>query len=562
MPANGMRLSLVVMVVVCVVLAGCTPTPLPTPDVTPTPAGPTPAPPEARPWWFDVVFYEVFVRSFYDSDGDGTGDFAGLTEKLDYLNDGDPDTMDDLGVGGLWLMPVTEGYSYHGYDVVDYGAVESDYGDVDAFRGLVEAAHARGMRVIVDLVLNHTSSQHPWFISSQDSDSVYRSWYVWQDEDPGFAGPDGQRVWYPNPDGDGFYYALFWEEMPDLNYREDAVTAAMQDASRFWLDDLGVDGFRLDAVKHLVEEGETQVHTAATHTWLASFDDFTDGFLTGEGGLEVLTVGELWDATRLVAPYVTGDEVDLAFEFDLAGAIVAGVKAGDPAWLGHVLEQVEGVYPDHAYAPFLTNHDQNRVMSQLRGDGNRAKLAASILLTLPGVPFVYYGEEIGMTGVKPDEQIRTPMQWTADPHAGFTTGEPWMPVNEDYPAVNVEAQSGDPKSLLSHYRRLIQLRAAEPALRHGAWVPVAAACKAGYGYLRHLTGEAPVLVLFNFDDAPLEPCAFSLDASALDAGETVAQDGLTGAEFPGPTLDDRGGFSGYVPKATLAPGESLILVVK
>jgi glycosidase len=349
--------------------------------------------------------------------------------------------------------------------------------------------------------------------------------------------------------------------MPDLNYREDAVTAAMRDAARFWLVDLGVDGFRLDAVKHLIEDGETQVHTDETHTWLATFDDFTDDFLVGEPDLAVMTVGELWDSTRLVAPYVTGGEVDLAFEFDLAGAIVAAVQSGDPAWFGYVLEQVEGAYPDHAYAPFLTNHDQNRVMSQLRGDVSRAKLAASILLTLPGVPFVYYGEEIGMTGVKPDEQIRTPMQWNAEPHAGFSTGEPWIAVSEDYPTVNVAAQSDDPDSLLSHYRRLIHLRTAEPALRHGTWVPVAAACKGTYGFLRHLSGAAPVLVLFNFDDVAQEGCAFSLASGPWVSGETAAREALTGVELPGPTVDGAGGFSDYSPKATLAPGESLILVV-
>jgi glycosidase len=228
-----------------------------TPCITP------PAPSGQAHWWDDRVFYEVFVRSFADSDGDGVGDLRGLIDHLDYLNDGDPTTSGDLGVTGIWLMPVAEAASYHGYDVVDYEAVERDYGTAADFRDLILAAHARGIAVVVDLILNHTSAQHPWFQDSRDKGSAHADWYIWSDTDPGYAGPQGQPVWYP--DGDRVYYAQFWEGMPDLNLDSPEVTAALDYVARFWLQDLGVDGFRLDAIKHLVETGEDQVNTPATH---------------------------------------------------------------------------------------------------------------------------------------------------------------------------------------------------------------------------------------------------------------------------------------------------------
>ncbi len=427
------------------------------PAITPAPAPVGPSD-EGPRWWNDAVFYEVFVRSFYDSDGDGIGDLAGLTQQLDYLNDGDPTTDDDLGITGIWLMPVMESVSYHGYDVVDYYTIEQDYGTDDDLQTLIAEAHQRGIRVIVDLVFNHTSWEHPWFINSLEGQGAERrDWYIWRDEDPGYVGPWGQKVWYLHQ-GD-YYYAIFWEGMPDLNYRNSDVTEAAYGITRFWLEGMGVDGFRLDAAQYLIEEGEDQASTPATHTWWADFDDLTD-----EIGHDVLTVGEVWADTSAVTPYITDGELDLAFEFNLASAIISSVSGGDPAWFDYVLAQVEAGYPPRQYATFLTNHDQNRVMSQLRGDTEAARLAATLLLTLPGTPFIYYGEEIGMTGQKPDQRIRTPMQWTAAENAGFTAGFPWEPVNADYETVNVEAQAADPDSLLNHYRRLIRLRSEQPAL--------------------------------------------------------------------------------------------------
>jgi glycosidase len=261
--------------------------------------GATPAPPTS-PWWDDAVCYEVFVRSFFDSDGDGIGDLNGLTAKLDFINDGDPSGGDDLGATCIWLMPIMEAASYHGYDVVDYFTVERDYGTNDDFKRLVAEAHRRGIRVVIDLVLNHTSRDNPWFQDAlTNPDSPYRDWYIWSSENPDYLGPWGQEVWHTAPGDDEEYYGIFWEGMPDLNYRNPGVTAEAETISAFWLAEMDVDGFRLDAIKHLIEEGEIQEDTAATHEWLRGYRAFLD-----EIAPDALTIGEIFGSTASsLAPY-------------------------------------------------------------------------------------------------------------------------------------------------------------------------------------------------------------------------------------------------------------------
>ncbi|MBE9472169.1 MAG: alpha-amylase, partial [Chloroflexi bacterium] len=248
------RFSLFLLALFLALVSACVaPSAEPTqPPATATPTATVTAPPPTSPpesaassfWWNDAIFYEIFVRSFYDSDGDGVGDLNGLIEKLDYLNDGDPATTDDLGVTGLWLMPISQSPSYHGYDVADYLTVDDEYGTNEDFRRLMEEAHKRDIRVIVDLVLNHTSSQHPWFQSARDDvDSPYRDFYVWSEENPGYKSPWGGQVWHRT--SSGYYYGIFWEGMPDLNYDNPAVTTEMEEVIRFWLEDMGADGFRL-----------------------------------------------------------------------------------------------------------------------------------------------------------------------------------------------------------------------------------------------------------------------------------------------------------------------------
>ena len=355
-------------------------------------------------WWNKTVFYELFVRSFYDSDGDGIGDFNGIIQKLDYLNDGDPETTDDLGISGIWLMPINPSPSYHGYDVTDYLDVNPEYGTLEEFKKFLDEAHARGIKVIIDLVLNHTSTQHPWFVeSSASTDNPYRDYYIWADPPPSYKSPWGADVWHSIDTGS--YYGIFWGGMPDLNYSNPAVTTEAQEIIRFWLEDVGVDGFRLDAIKHLIENGEMQENTEATHVWWEGFYDYYTSI-----NPEAFTVGEAWTNTAEVVRYI-GDEMNIAFEFDTAGAIITSARTETNRAVQSAHELVLESYPPHQYATFLTNHDQSRVMSELRRRDDRAKTAASLLLTGPGVPFLYYGEEIGQAGHKPDENIRTPMQW-------------------------------------------------------------------------------------------------------------------------------------------------------
>lgn len=561
-------------------LAGCgrppQPTSVPTatstsasgqPAATAAPAKPAPtaaAAPE-NAWWNDSVFYEVFVRSFQDSDGDGIGDLQGVIDRLDYLNDGDPATTDDLGVTGIWLMPVAQSPSYHGYDTTDYYTVEQDYGSNEDFKRLIDEAHRRGIKVIVDLVLNHTSTEHPWFVDSASGpDAEKRDWYRWSPTDDGSRAPwsGGGPVWHQS--GDDYYFGLFWEGMPDLNYDNPEVTAEMQNAARFWLDEMGADGFRLDAVRHLVEEGTTYSGTPSTHAWLAGFDDFVDTV-----DPQALTVGEVWDTTAQAASYVQGDEVDMTFQFDLAEDILTSVQRGKPVVSADDLAALFAAYPAGQFATFLANHDQPRVATTLFKDPEGNKLAAMTLLTLPGVPFIYYGEEVGMTGNKPDELIRTPMQWSGDANAGFTSGQPWQPVNKGFEELNVAAQEADPDSQLNHYRRLIHLRNDHPALLRGGFIPVESSCDSTVAFLRQApAGDAgapdgqTVLVVLDFARKGEQTgCTFSYSGGALPAGTYQVQDLLGGAAAAPLTVTDSG-FQDYAPLPSLSARAGHILLLE
>jgi glycosidase len=517
--------TLIVFALSALLLAACQPTQTPTAEYG---------------WWNDAVFYEVFVRSFYDSDGDGVGDIDGLIEKLDYLNDGDPATTDDLGVTGIWLMPVAQSPSYHGYDVVDYYRIDDEYGTNEDFLRLVEQAHARGIRVIVDLVLNHTSSQHPWFQEALDPASERRDWYVWADGQPQGDG------WHAG--GGGHYYGYFWDQMPDLNYENPAVTEAMQDVIRFWLEDMGVDGFRLDAIKHLIEDGPVIENTPATHAWLQEFHTFYKSV-----DPDAMTVGEVWSTTDVVAAYV-GAEVDVAFEFDLANAILESAVGGRKASVERRQQAVVDAYPPGQFATFLANHDQNRARSRLSND-EQAKLAATLQLTFPGVPFIYYGEEIGMQGSKPDENIRRPMQW--GPDGGFTTGEPWRAYYEDYAERHVAGQDDAPDSLLNHYRALIHLRSAHAALRTGDWQLVETDQRSVYAFLRS-DDEEIILVLVNLGRNPVDEYVLTLPAGPL--GDGLRPTLLMGVGEPtAPSVNESGGFDAYRPIDVLPPYSSFVI---
>jgi len=486
-------------------------------------------------WWNDAVFYEIFVRSFYDTNGDGRGDFAGLTQKLDYLNDGNPATTSDLGVTGLWLMPMMESPSYHGYDVTNYKATEPDYGTMAEFEAFLAAAHARGIKVIIDLVLNHSSSQHPWFQqSASSSTSPYRDWYVWSPTDRGF-GPFGNGWHLRNG---SYFYGAFYDGMPDLNWRNPQLKAAMWDASRFWLRK-GVDGYRLDAVRYLVETGTDPDDTPETLSLLQEFHDSLKAV-----NASALSVGEAWTNTRDVVPYVQNNRLDLCFEFDLANGIIGALTQGDPTALRTQLGLVNNLYPRLQYATFLTNHDQNRVFDNLGSNVARMKQAAALYLTMPGVPFIYYGEEVGMAGTGPDEDKRKPMQWTAGAQAGFTTGSPWRGVNSNYAQFNVATEQADPNSLLNHYKKLIGLRTAHEALRKGYYQPATASAASVLAYGR-VYGQEAVVVAANVGSSAASGLALSLPVSTLAPG-TYQVTELYGNQAAGTvTVDAQGAFSNW-----------------
>ncbi|WP_379151748.1 alpha-amylase family glycosyl hydrolase [Paenibacillus sp. sgz5001063] len=448
-----------------------------------------------------TVFYEIFVRSFYDSDGDGIGDLKGITEKLDYLNDGDPSTKDDLGIGGIWLMPVNPSPSYHGYDVTDYRSINPDYGTIEDMQTLITEAHKRGIKVIMDLVVNHTSKEHPWFVdSAKNPDGKYRNWYIWaEDQHRPISGTSAAGSGNPWHELLGSHYmGTFWDGMPDLNFDNPQVRTEMESIGKYWLK-LGIDGFRLDAAKHIYEDLLSDKSAATTAKNVAWWQEFRQSM--NEVNPKAYIVGEVWENSAVSVGAYLDHAFDSGFNFGLAEALVNSAATEKDSGIAFTLERTyklysqlsEGAFTD---AIFLTNHDQNRVMSQLQDQPQHAKMAASMLLTLPGNPFIYYGEEIGMLGVKPDEGIREPMRWTAgQPSGGQTTWE--LDSNNDAGSdVNVESQLNSSDSLLERYRQLISVRGELPALRNGD-IRDYPSGQAGVMSFERITSAQQVLVAHN-----------------------------------------------------------------
>ncbi|MCB9081928.1 MAG: T9SS type A sorting domain-containing protein [Lewinellaceae bacterium] len=500
-------------------------------------------------WWNDAVFYEVFVRSFYDSNGDGIGDFRGLTEKLDYLNDGNPDTHDDLGITGIWLMPMLESPSYHGYDVTNYYKTEPDYGTMEDFEAFLAAAHQRGIKVIIDLVLNHSSSQNPWFVQSANNTGDFRDWYIWSPTNPGNKGPWGQTVWHSR--GGSYYYGLFYDGMPDLNYTHPPVKAEMFNVVDFWLGK-GVDGYRLDAIKYLVETGGQLEDTPETFAVLEEFHDVYKA-----KNPQAFTVGEVWSSTSSIIPYVQKDRLDACFEFGLAGAILDAVNNGNTGSVEQQLETVLRGYPALQYATFLTNHDIDRVFSVLGGNTEKMKLAASLYLTLPGVPFVYYGEELGLTGTGDHLNIRRPMPWTGGANGGFSSRTPWNSLGGNYVTNNVATMAANPQSLLRHYQRLIRIRNEHPALRRGQTLPVADNASQAFSFAR-IHDEETIIVVANTSTQAIKPI-LSLAVSALPAGTYEVMELLTNTPMGTLEVDAQGGFANWQPGQDLAGRTTWVL---
>jgi len=490
-------------------------------------------------WTHGGVCYEIFVRSFFDSNGDGIGDLNGVTQKLDYVA--------GLGVDCIWLMPVAKSPSYHGYDVSDYYRVEPAYGTNEDFQRLVAAAHRRGIAVLVDMVLNHSSSEHPYFQAAlHDTTSPYRAWYR-------FAPTSRGKDWHHSPVRDEYYYGVFWSGMPDLNYETPAVREEAKKIATFWLRDMGADGFRLDAVPYLVEQGDCVMGCPGTHVILHEYAQHIDSVRPG-----AYTVGEAWGSIAKMLPYYP-DQLTSYFGFELSDSLISAVRRGSAAGLLTGYLRLQDTLPAYRWAPFLSNHDQTRVLTQLGGDVARARLAATLLLTLPGTPFIYYGEEIGMTGDKPDPRLRTPMQWSAGPGLGFTAGMPWESAQPDSLTSTVAAQDADTGSLLNLYRRLIHLRKKNEALATGRLVPLTATSPQVAAYLRR-TDRDVVLVVANLGDTPATQIVVSSAAGALPAGRYRGRNLLGGAGDASLAVGADGQVKGYVPaRGSIGPHGSVIL---
>ncbi|MCP4150633.1 MAG: alpha-amylase [bacterium] len=491
-------------------------------------------------WYKEAVVYEAFVRSFYDADNDGKGDINGLIAKLDYLNDGDPKTETDLEVSAIWLMPVFSSPSYHGYDILDYYNINKDYGTMKDFERLLEESHKRGIRIIIDLVLNHTSDKHPAFLEARKGpDNPKRDWYVWKKQmPPGWGQPwsphsKSNTVWHQA--GDSYYYGLFYYGMPDLNYKNPEVIAEVKKVMKFWLDK-GVDGFRLDAIRYLREDGPKlgQMDTETTHRVMA--DLYKEAKRIKK---DCILIGEIWTDMDAISTYFKSEispaQVDSAFNFDLSSGILKGIQNGRPIDVNVLVEITQETYPKGAIdSIFLTNHDMDRIASVIGADIGKLKLASSVLLTLPGVPYIYYGEEIAMLGKKPDEHIRRPMRWEKGPLGGFSTAQrPWIKPNIRYAEHTIADMEKDNGSLLNNYKKMIRLRNRNIALRLGTYNVVLTSNLRVYGFLRSHK-EQKVLVLHNFSGSKIEgikvPPAINVSKELLSGAAVTGVSGLDAYE--------------------------------
>ena len=514
-------------------------------------------------WWQRGVIYEVYPRSFQDSNADGIGDLAGIRERLDYLQ--------SLGVDALWLSPIFPSpMADFGYDIADYCNIDPTFGTLPEFDALLAEAHSRGLKLILDFVPNHTSDQHPWFLESRSSrHNPKRDWYLWRDEPNHWLSHFGGPAWELDPATSQYYYHSFLKQQPDLNWRNPDVRAAMFDVLRFWLD-RGVDGFRVDVMWLMIKDDEFRdnppnpaytpgapsnqrllplynANRPEVHELIAAMRALVDSYP------DRVLIGEIYLPIQQLMDYYGKDltGANLPFNFQLLQC------AWSAASIAQVLSDYHAALPAGAWPNWvLGNHDQPRIASRI-GE-HQARVAAMLLFTLPGTLTMYYGEEIGKTNVPiapedvqdPAEKNepgigagrdpeRTPMQWDTNLHAGFTTGDPWLPVAHDYPAVNVMGQTGDPGSMLTLYRDLIRLRRDHPALVDGRMQAIAAHDNV-LSYQRVSPTES-LQILLNLGHAPAQ----------------VEADGVILKS----TCPGRDG-SPIAQSIELAPAEGLILAIK
>lgn len=516
-------------------------------------------------WWQKGIIYEVYIRSFIDSNGDGVGDLKGVTEKLDYLK--------DLGINCIWVTPFYESpMKDFGYDVADFKSVDPLFGSMEDFDKLLEETHARGMKLIVDQVPNHTSDQHAWFKEARSSrDNPKRDWFIWKD-----AGEDGKEpnnwlamfggsAWEWDEKTEQYYYHAFLKEQPDLNWRNPEVQQAVLEEMRFWLDK-GVDGFRVDVMWHLIkdeyfrdnpnnpdykEEEPTynrlqpvySTDQPEVHDMVELMRDLTDEYP------ERVLIGEIYLPTHQLVTYYGHDSqgAQLPFNFLLL------TLDWDSKKIAIAIDKYEGALPNDGWPNWVVgNHDQSRLATRV--GPKQARVAAMLLLTLRGTPTLYYGDEIGMEDVEipkdevqdpqglhmPDKDLsrdpyRTPMQWDDSKNAGFTTGDPWLRISDNYEKLNVKAQQDDSESMLALYKRLIALRQEEPALHAGIYRPVYSDQQL-LSYIREGEGKR-FLIILNLSD---KSCQFSPEHFSFKGKVRLALHAETEGKTVSESIDIKG----------------------
>lgn len=476
-------------------------------------------------WWQSDVLYEVLVPSFQDSDGDGWGDLRGILRRLDYLT--------ELGVGAVWLSPFYRtGMCDIGYDVIDHTAVDPRFGTLEDFESLLAAAHERNLRIVIDYVPNHTSDQHPWFQQSRSSrDAPKRSWYIWADPHPGGGPPNnwvnrfGRSAWTFDPATEQYYFGTFTPQQPDLNWRHPEVQQAMLDILRLWLD-RGVDGVRVDALPHLIKDDhlrdnpknlsyteDQEPSNRLAQSYSQNQPELIDTICQMRQVIDEyqdrVLIGEAYQSPEQIAAY------QRAGAHLLLSTSMLQVQFNAPS-LRQMIDYVEAITPDEAWPSRSSgNHDIPRLAERV-GPAN-LRLAALLQFTVRGAASTYYGDELGLLNIAvPPEKMwdpsgrddarygrdrfRVPMPWNREPNAGFTTGDPWLPIDQATIERNVADQLADPNSLLDFYRRILQLRSAEADLQTGAYIPV----DTDEPILAFRRGDSPsgLLIAANISDAP------------------------------------------------------------
>ncbi|SHE79098.1 Glycosidase [Marinitoga hydrogenitolerans DSM 16785] len=402
-----------------------------------------------------MIFYELFVRSFYDSNNDGIGDLKGITMKLDYLK--------DLGVEGIWLLPIMQSAAFHGYTVIDFYSINPSYGTIDDFKELTKEAHKKGMKIVLDVPINHTSVKCEWFQKAINGNEKYKNYYVWANEKTDLNEKrhwDDSLIWFKYKDK--YFYGLFGSSSPDLNFENKELWKEIKNVFKFWIE-LGVDGFRLDAAKHIFDYDIKNMKFKYQHEKNIEFWKEMTGYIKSLKS-DAIIISEIWDSPEIVKKY--HGLFDVEFNFPLSYYIKDTIKYHDPKILVNGIEETLKHYinghVESISGNFFTNHDMERLTSEFNGNSDMSKMSFNILFTLPGYPFIYYGEELGMLGeiidVNFTEDSQEPMQWY---ESGFGPGQTeWKgcKYNPPYSKLSVEEQEKNQNSVLNHVKSLIKFR--------------------------------------------------------------------------------------------------------